>query len=137
MKPNATGLTCYSRTSPVSVSAEFIRSADCTDYKLAYHCNIALMQACNEIFLHNGASSPRALHYLSKTYAQLRQRLRDDEGLSDGTIGIVLSLVIQEQIRGQAHQAAVHWRGLQRMVRLRGGLDRLESNTELVLKICK
>lgn len=100
---------------------------------------MALMQACNEIFLHNGASSSQALFYLSQTFAWVRQRLQEDTALSDGTIAIVLSLVIQEQVRGQREQAAVHFEGLRRMVELRGGIGELEGNgnVELVLKVCK
>lgn len=95
------------------------------------------MQACNEIFLQDGASSPKALHYLSRTFTQVRQRLQDDRNLSDGTIALVLSLVIQEQVRGQRDLAAIHWQGVQRMVHLRGGLSKLEGNPDLLLKICK
>lgn len=95
------------------------------------------MQACNELYLYNGESSPKALRYLGRTLALVRQRVRDDAAISDGTIAIVLSLVLQEQVRGQKDQAAVHFEGLQRMIEARGGLEKLEGNPELALKTCK
>lgn len=95
------------------------------------------MQACNEVFLYNGASSPKALYYLSQTFALVRRRVHDDTAVSDGTVALVLNLVIQEQVRGQMEQAAMHFQGLQRMIELRGGLEQLEGDPQLVLKICK
>ena len=103
----------------------------------AYHCNIALMQVCNEIFLSDGHSPPNALYYLSRTFAQVTKRLESDNALSDSTIAIVVSLIMQEQLRQQQSAAAVHVKGLEKMIRLRGGLNQLEGNMPLLLKICK
>jgi hypothetical protein len=104
---------------------------------IAYHCSLALMQASNEIFHCDGESSPKALYHLSQTFAQVKKRLEGDSALSDSSIAIVMSLINQEQIRQQHSAAAVHVRGLQRMIELRGGLGQLEGNVPLVLKICK
>jgi len=104
---------------------------------VAYLCNIALMQACNEIFLGDGDSSPKALYHLSQTFALVKKRLESDSALSDSTIAIVVSLIYQEQIRRQQSAAAVHVKGLEIIVKLRGGLSQLEPNIPLVLKICK
>ncbi len=95
------------------------------------------MQACNELFLGGGRSSPEALHYLAQTFAQVRRRLEGTESLSDSTIAIVLSLINQEQIRREHLGAKVHIEGLRRMVELRGGLDQLQGNLPLLLKVCK
>ena len=95
------------------------------------------MQACNEIFLSDGDSPPKALYHLSRTFALVKERLESDNALSDSTIAIVVSLIIQEQIRQQQSAAAIHVKGLERIVKLRGGLSQLEGNISLVLKICK
>lgn len=95
------------------------------------------MQASNAIFLRNGASSQEALYHLSQTFTQVRKRIREDTALSDATLAIVMSLVIQEQVRSQTEEAAVHFVGLRQMIELRGGLSALEGNVELVLKACK
>ncbi|KAH8422410.1 uncharacterized protein LDX57_000164 [Aspergillus melleus] len=52
-------------------------------------------------------------------------------------MGLIISLITQEQIRGQGHAAEVHAKGLQRMVELRGGLNQLSGNLTLVLRVCK
>ena len=104
---------------------------------VAYHCNISLMQACNEMFLDYGETSPKAAYFLSRTYAHLQERLDSAEALSDSTIGIVVSLISQEQIRNGYPGSKIHIDGLKRMVQLRGGLGRLEDNRMLLLKICK
>lgn len=95
------------------------------------------MQASNEIFHCNGQSSPKALYHLSQTFSQVKKRLEGDNALSDSTIAIVMSLINQEQIRQQHAAAAVHVKGLEKLIELRGGLGQLEGNAPLVLKICK
>ena len=104
---------------------------------VAYHCNISLMQACNEIYLGDGTSSPKALYHLSQTLTHIQRRLGSCDALSDSTMGLIISLIMQEQIRGQGPATEVHARGLQKMVELRGGLSNLERNLTLVLKVCK
>jgi hypothetical protein len=98
---------------------------------------MALMEACNEFFLGGGLSSPEALYHVSQTLALVRKRLESDEALSDTTIGIILMLILQEQLRKEYKEAKVHYEGLRKMVELRGGLCQLERNLQLVLKICK
>ena len=95
------------------------------------------MQACNEIFLGDGSSSPKALYHLSQTFDRVNKRLRSTDALSDSTIAIVLSLVNQEQTQRKYDAAQIHAQGLKTMVELRGGLEQLEGNISLVLKICK
>lgn len=94
------------------------------------------MQACNEIFL-GKENEHEALYHLSRTFAQVNKRLASADALSDSTIAIVISLIHQEQIRRRHADAAIHVRGLEKMIELRGGLGRLEGNLPLVLKVCK
>ncbi|KAE8370606.1 hypothetical protein BDV27DRAFT_35461 [Aspergillus caelatus] len=103
----------------------------------AYHCNISLMEACNEIYLGYGTSSTKALYHLSQALTQIQRRLGTCHALSDSTIGLIISLIMQEQIRDQSPDAEVHARGLQKMVELRGGLGDLDRNLTLALKVCK
>ncbi|GAD98560.1 hypothetical protein FG04937.1 [Paecilomyces variotii No. 5] len=102
----------------------------------AYHCNISLMQACNEIYLGNGSSTTKALYHLSQTFRQVQRRLESKDSLSDSTIGLVLFLIMQEQIRNQGPAAEIHASGLKKMVELRGGLNQLDGNLNLILKVC-
>ena len=95
------------------------------------------MQACNETFAKNDQNSPKALYHLSRTITHVRKRLEGSDALSDSTMGLVMSLITQEFLRGRYMDARVHMRGLARMVELRGGLDSLQDNQPLLLKICK
>ncbi|KAH8703375.1 hypothetical protein BGW36DRAFT_369254 [Talaromyces proteolyticus] len=103
----------------------------------SYHCNVGLMQACNEIFSGDGNSSLKALHHLSQTLTRVQRRLGSDDALSDSSIALVVSLISQEQIRNQLCAAEIHAKGLEKMIQLRGGLGSLEGNMPLVLSICK
>ena len=108
-----------------------------TKQGVAHYCSVALLEACNQIFLLNGDSSPEALYHLSRAYTFIKKRLSSPDALSDSTIGLVVSFVHQEQIKKDRSQARVHLDGLIRMVELRGGLAQLEGNLPLTLKICK
>ena len=96
-----------------------------------------MMQAANEIYLGRGADSPRALSCLAQTFASMQKRLRGSDALTDSTLTIVVSLVGQQQMQSDIEGAKVHIAGLRRIVELRGGIDQLEDNLPLLLKICK
>ncbi|KAG9250563.1 uncharacterized protein F5Z01DRAFT_360103 [Emericellopsis atlantica] len=102
-----------------------------------FECNLAMMQAANETYLGRGETSPRALTNLAKTFARVQQRILSPDALADSTVTIVISLVNQEHLRGDLSGATIHIAGLRRMVELRGGLDQLEHNPPLLMKICK
>lgn len=96
-----------------------------------------MMQAANEIYLGRGAGSPRALSCLAQTFASMQKRLRGSDALTDSTLTIVVSLISQQQMQSDIEGAKVHIAGLRRIVELRGGIDQLEGNLPLLLKICK
>ena len=95
------------------------------------------MQACNEIFLGGGEESPMAMYYLSNSLKHVRERLESSEALSDSTIGLVMSFITQEEVRGQHKAARIHMDGLARMVEMRGGLASLTGCLPVLLKVCK
>lgn len=95
------------------------------------------MQACNELFLGEGEDSPTAMYHLSNSLMHVRERLESEEALADSTMGLVTSLITQEQIRNQHKAARVHMDGLVRMIELRGGLGSLEACLPVLLKACK
>ncbi|KAH8812227.1 hypothetical protein F5884DRAFT_784799 [Xylogone sp. PMI_703] len=108
----------------------------CTD-EAASHCSIALMDTCNEFFFGYGVSTAKALHHLSKTFTLIKKRLESDDALSDTTLGIILLLIFQEQMRKSKLASRIHYDGLKKMIELRGGCSQLEQNISLLLKICK
>ncbi|PYH91363.1 hypothetical protein BO71DRAFT_51560 [Aspergillus ellipticus CBS 707.79] len=103
----------------------------------AAHCSIALMETCNAFFFSEGNTSTKALYHLSQTFVLVNKRLQSNEALSDSTLGVILMLIFQEQLRKAKIDSKVHYEGLRRMIDLRGGLNKLEGNWPLVMKICK
>ncbi|KAL5417586.1 hypothetical protein PMIN03_001543 [Paraphaeosphaeria minitans] len=85
--------------------------------KAAFYCNLALMQACNEFFLGHGEKSLAAIYHLSNSLKYDRERLESEEALSDSTMGIVMSLITQEQCRQQHKAARIHMDGLAQMIK--------------------
>lgn len=84
-----------------------------------------------------GDASPKTLFKLSQTLAHFRKRLESKEALSDATLALAISLINQEQV-GQHHASAeIHVMGLKQLVELRGGLEKIQDNQLLALKICK
>lgn len=91
----------------------------------------------NEFFYQGGVSSAEALYHLSNTFTLIKKRLQSDDALSDSTLGMILMLIFQEQMRNERTQAEIHYEGLRQMIELRGGIAQLESSLTLLLKICK
>jgi hypothetical protein len=98
-----------------------------------------MMQASNELFLGNGESSPTALHHISQTLAAVNRRLQSNDALSDSTVAIIISLIHQEQIRNRRVDAQIHFKGLAKVVELRGGVDAMQAEGDRLLsaKVCK
>ncbi|KAJ5626571.1 hypothetical protein N7528_003998 [Penicillium herquei] len=105
----------------------------------SYRCNVGLMQACNAIFspVSDGRDSAKALYHVSQTLNEVRKRLKGPDAISDSSISMIVSLISQEQLANQLENAEIHARGLQQIVRLRGGIGSLEGNLPLTLQICK
>ncbi|KAJ4301484.1 hypothetical protein N0V90_003576 [Kalmusia sp. IMI 367209] len=84
-----------------------------------------------------GEDSPKAIYHLSNSLTYVRERLDSGEALSDSTMGIVMSLITQEQVRKKQKAAKIHMDGLAKMIELRGGLESLEGSLPVLLKACK
>ncbi|KAK9802174.1 hypothetical protein AB5N19_07982 [Seiridium cardinale] len=125
--------------SPVEAKYVWLRCmfTDETGQPVASRCSIALMDACNEFFLGGNPNSLRGLHYLSQALTLVNERLQGEKALSDSTLSLVISLVLQEELRNELPGAKIHYEGLRQMVKLRGGLHELAGNRPLLLKVCK
>lgn len=110
---------------------------------LASHCAIGLISAWNDLVVPEGslsiANAPGALYHLSRALAFVAERLNDEaRALEDTTFGLIIMLVLQEQIRlGARREARIHVEGLRRMVHMRGGLGKFEGRGVLWLKLAK
>jgi hypothetical protein len=95
------------------------------------------MATLNAFFFDREALPPEAANHLNQAVRLTNQRLRTSEAVSDSSLAVVNFLVVQELLREEKSGAEVHLRGLQQMVKLRGGLSQLADNDTLLLKICK
>lgn len=85
----------------------------------------------------HGNNNLNALCCLSRTFAHVKRRLESDKALSNASLYMLMTLIMQEQIRQQSTAVKIHAEGLRKMVELRGGLGQLEGDIGLVIKVCK
>ncbi|KAI0475085.1 hypothetical protein GGR56DRAFT_496566 [Xylariaceae sp. FL0804] len=70
--------------------------------------------------------SAEALRHASRCMQLVNARLSDSrEALSDPTLAVVVALTLNERAQGAHRSAAVHFRGVQRIIELRGGVAQL------------
>lgn len=103
----------------------------------AYHVIIAVAEACNSYLNGGGDSSPKALYHRQRTLSLVAERLAGKDALSDSTLGVIVMMIVQEQMRKVVPEAHIHYEGLKRLIEARGGLEQLEQSPTLLLKICK
>lgn len=106
-------------------------------FSIAYHVIIAVAEACNHYLDGGGDSSPKALYHRHRTLTLVAERLASKDALSDSTLGVIVMMIVQEQMRKVVPEAHIHYEGLRRLIEVRGGLDQLEQSPTLLLKICK
>lgn len=67
----------------------------------------------------------------------MKKRLEGKAALSDASLYMLVTLIMQEQIRHESSVVRIHAEGLRKVVELRGGLENLGNNIGLVIKVCK
>jgi hypothetical protein len=76
--------------------------------------------------------SPSALHHISLAYRMTNARLSGPDACSDKAIAVVTMLAIYQRMHHQQAVGLVHFKGLRRMIALRGGLAQLSRNNRAV-----
>ncbi|KAI2777906.1 hypothetical protein F4815DRAFT_495041 [Daldinia loculata] len=101
-----------------------------------FHCSIAMSIAAKNLLTTNSEDSTEGLSHLSDSLRLVNQRLSGGEALSDMTLASVVAMLQYERMCGQYDQGLIHFRGLQQMVELRGGISQLmKDKPELTQKI--
>lgn len=105
-----------------------------------FHSALFSIEAYFDIFLKRGQSCLTQFHF-SKTLRLLQERLNtpdDPKTISDPTIMVVITLGLTAELLGDRLAAENHIEGLKRIVELRGGLEKLDTdNPRLPAKICR
>jgi hypothetical protein len=84
-----------------------------------------MAEASTNSMLMGDADSREAVLHLTHTLRLVNKKLSGKEALSDTTMAAIVGMTQYERVRGQHHQAVVHFEGLQRIVELRGGITHL------------
>lgn len=72
-----------------------------------------------------GGAYPKSLKHISQAYKLTNERLSGPEALSDQTIAVVTMFAVYQRIHHLQAHGLIHFEGLRRMIRLRGGLVEL------------
>lgn len=103
--------------------------------RLDFHSMMAMAASYVDVFLGEIQTTPLALGHLTKAYDILSRRLSGPEACSDETMAVTITLAIFQRIHQQHSAGLVHFDGLYRMIRQRGGMRKLASeNRVLALK---
>lgn len=97
--------------------------------------SLAIVSSYTDSFAGHAQTSPRALGYLSKAYSLLNQKLSGPEATSSQVIAAVTVIVVYHRIHNIQATGLVHFDGLERIIRLRGGIAALaRENLDLAQK---
>jgi hypothetical protein len=94
------------------------------------------MATLHDFFFDQPVASPGAMFHLGQAVKLVNQNLQSTQGLSNPNLAVVNFLVLRELLREDRERAAIHLKGLHKMVELRGGLSQLDDDI-LALKFCK
>lgn len=89
----------------------------------------------NDFNLVNCEDATESLRHLLCATRIINERLSGSEALSDTTIASIVGLIQYERLRGQHQDGMIHFKGLQRIIELRGGVAHLMNNPHLAGKI--
>lgn len=93
--------------------------------------------ALNDFILQRTPTRTTYIH-LKSTIAFLNKHLSDSViSLQDSTVAVVITLAMLADVLGDYSTVRTHMAGLQRMIRLRGGLQGFCNNSKLHIKICQ
>ncbi|KAI9897699.1 hypothetical protein N3K66_007555 [Trichothecium roseum] len=82
--------------------------------------------------------APRTRAYLSRTMAQLQERLYDGRRQCDDvTVAVVVTLAMTADVAGDEEACRAHVGGLMRIVEARGGLGAFDGNKQLQMKLLR
>jgi len=103
------------------------------------HSMMFAVRAFVESALHDQLSTLACFHY-SQTLQLLQARLNESDqtrAISDSTIMVVITLAQAAELTGDFAAVANHVKGLNQIVRLRGGVRALHTHNNIQVKVCR
>ncbi|KAM0151087.1 hypothetical protein ACHAPG_008478 [Botrytis cinerea] len=87
------------------------------------HCGIAVsVTALNNVVV-NREDPKIAMHHLSLAFRLINDKLSGNDAVADTTIAVVLTMSHYYRLQGQFSQGLIHLEGIERMVKMRGGIS--------------
>lgn len=86
---------------------------------------LAMSAALASFTLGESRLNPQVMTHMARAYRIINTRLSGPEALCDGSIAVVTSLAMNEDLHQQQSTAKLHFEGLRRMIELRGGMREL------------
>jgi hypothetical protein len=126
------GFGIYSRIKPVRSSNSYcLQVLTCTDF----HQAVATSIKYNNSEFEKGGDAAESLRHLSYAISLINNKIAGKDALSDTTIAAIVGLIGHERFQNQHQTSIIHFKGLQRIIELRGGIPSLLNNAHLVDKI--
>src|SRR5277367_420755 len=103
------------------------------------HSMLFSVRAFVESALHNQLSRLACFHY-AQTLQLLQARLNESDqtsAISDSTIMVVITLATAAELTEDFAAVANHFKGLEKIVSLRGGVRALNTNNNIQVKVCR
>lgn len=88
---------------------------------------------------HNQLSRLASFHY-AQTLQLLQARFNESDqtsAISDSTIMVVITLAMAAELTEDFAAVANHFKGLEKIVSLRGGVRALNTNNNIQVKVCR
>jgi Fungal specific transcription factor domain len=134
-RARACGLSSSFTTKPVRPSCSQLLIRHPSHSKTVFHCTVATSFVVFEAVSLKGADAIEAMGHANRAFHLLNKKISSEDALSDTTMANMICMAQYERVQSQYGQALVHFKGLQRMVELRGGIELLKSKRELAQKI--
>lgn len=117
----------------VRMPASHLETIDCPlTTVIDLNCTLAITSSYTDSFAGHAQASPRSLNYLSKAYALVNKKLSGPEATSTPIIAAVTSLVVYHRIHDFRETGLIHLDGLERIIRLRGGMAALARESPVI-----
>lgn len=78
--------------------------------------------------------SPEYRRHIGMALRLINDNLSSDNAVADTNLAGVISLCLLSSVREQPLQTKIHFDGLCRMIKVRGGMDTLKNNPAIVEK---
>ncbi|KAE9380886.1 hypothetical protein N431DRAFT_396161 [Stipitochalara longipes BDJ] len=100
-----------------------------------FHQAVATSIKYNDSHFEKADDDTESLCHLSRAICLINEKISGKDALYDTTIAAIVGLIGHERLQNQHQTVMIHFKGLQRIIELRGGVTCLMSNAHLVDKI--